>query len=209
MRICFFLFFAWGLFSCQSTESNQSVTESNQENAAKKALDAFFEEVNPVKIHFFSSMNPDVTPEEYPYVGKQIDGASQSLFKNVVAGNAPIFGSYRTEYGGYYIVRSDGVGSGDLLLAWWDEASKHLKKVSDLASINCSEGLCMNKNSWLADLDDNRTLELIVRVTETYDDGTITNETFEVFTDNGKGGFDPASAELTSLAIKDNYVMAE
>ena len=73
-----------------------------------------------------------------------------------------------------------------MAIAKWDAGQKKLVKVTNLAYLMCDEGTCQQQDAWLADLDDNRTLELILRKHTRDAQGNISDESFEVLTDDGK-----------------------
>ena len=181
-----------------------------QQPALNETLKPLFEEVNVVKMHLFATVEEAPNAEKYPYTGKPITGDAlklldASLQTSPVGG---VFGCYHTENGDFYVLRVPGKYiSGDLALAKWDAASNSLKKVADLAYLNCDEGYCNQQDSWLTDLDDSRTLELITRSRSTDEKGKVDEENFTVMTEDGKGGFIKADEKLTSLAIQANYVL--
>ncbi|MCB9341462.1 MAG: hypothetical protein H6577_25345 [Lewinellaceae bacterium] len=179
-------------------------------SAVNEDFKNLFEEVNVVKMHLFASHEANPNPDNYPYVGKPITGnMTQYLPPDAQAnGTGGVFACYRTENSGHYILRIPGKdASSDLVLCKWDGAAGKLKKVAYLAFLQCENGTCYQQDSWLADLDDNRLLELIVRSQKRDSKGMISDETFDVITDDGTGSFTKSNEQLASLAVKSNYVM--
>jgi hypothetical protein len=204
-----FVFF----IACQSQPGDPATTQPGDARV-KPAIDSaflsLFEEINVVKMHLFATQDTAPTAESYPYAGKPIEGdmlkyLDVSLQPNEVGG---VFARYHLENNGMFILRVPGkYVAGDLALARWDDMDKKLKRVSDLAYIQCDEGICHQQDAWLTDLDDSRTLELVTRSRSTDAGGKIIEEHFIVMTDDGKVGFVKTDEKLASLAVKEHYVM--
>lgn len=206
------LFLAVFTFGCQ--ENSQQTPETTAPDTAvvpgpAQSFLELFEEVNVVKMHLFATAEATPTPDKYPYVGKPITGEALQLLGNDLSpGEGNVFACYRTENSGHFILRVPGkYADNDLAMAKWDADAGKLKKVADLASLWCDEGACNQQDAWLADLDDSRTLELILRSFHKDEKGKLSDEQFTVMTDDGTGNFKPAGEELTLLAVKENYVM--
>jgi hypothetical protein len=196
--------------ACQQNQpSTPAATAPDNTPSVNEAVKNVFEEVNVVKMHLFATQETAPNADNYPYVGKAV---GKDLLPMLGEGLQPsgefgVFTCYYTENGKFFILRVPGkYVSGDLALARWDATANKLAKVTDLAYIQCDEGVCHQQDAWLTDLDDSRTLELILKSRHT-ENGALKEEQFTVMTEDGKGGFVQADAKLTSLAIKDNYVM--
>ena len=198
MKKLFYLLPLMLAFACQPDQS------------PPEALQSVFEEVNVVKMHIFATKEKNPDAEMYPYTGKPFDG---NILKFLPDGIQPdkadgVFACYRTEYNGFYILRVPGQEvSSDLILCKWDMAAGKLKKVMDLASIACQENGCSQQDAWLADLDDDRMLELIIRSVITNAEGNATQEEFNVLSQDAGGNFVKSNEQITSLAVKANYVL--
>ena len=212
MKKVIFFFSVALFFGCQ--DGNEQKPPVEETTTAKMSMpDAslhdLFEEVNVVKMHLFGTTETDPKADNYPYVGKPIPANLHNLLdKKFGAEVGPVFACYRTENSGHYILRVPGKNvSGDLALAKWDDEMGKLVKLNLLAYRWCDEGVCNQQDSWLTDIDDDRDLELITRQHHIDEQGNISDEKFEVATDDGTGHFKQASADLAALAVKDRYVM--
>ena len=202
------------LIACQPNNPSEQKAEPMPEKADMKMADpaimSFFEEVNVVKMHLFSTTEAMPNSDDYPYTGKAITGdalnfLSEDLKPSELDG---AYGCYHTENSDHFILRVPGQsGSNSLVLARWNSNDRKLYKIMDLASLDCSKGACEQQDAWLADLDDNRTMELIIRKQTLGKNAADTNESFMVLTDDGNGQFVKTDEKLASLAVKDNYVM--
>lgn len=202
------------LWSCQENNPAQqqdSPAPGASEQPAASINGEFkdlFEEVNVVKMHLFAAHEPEPNPDNYPYVGKPVPSALAQYLPDGLQVEKGVFACYRTENSGHYILRvPDQAGTSDLVLCRWDPKAGKLAKVADLAFLRCTNGNCQQQDAWLADLDDNRLLELIVRSHKRDSKGMVTDETFDVMTDDGSGSFTKSNEQLASLAVKSNYVM--
>lgn len=202
------------LVACQSGTTTEQKSDPMPEKAEMKmanpAIMSFFEEVNVVKMHLFATSEAMPNAEEYPYSGKAITGDALSFLGNDLTPteNGSAYGCYHTENSNHFIVRlQNGEMGNSLVLAKWNPATEKLMKIMDLASLNCKEGICKQQDAWLADLDDSRTLELILRQHTRNEKGNVSDESFVVLTDDGNGQFIKTNEQLASLAVKDNYVM--
>lgn len=213
MKKTAFFLLTFLVFGCQSTQDQKPTPETalaeTDKNKPDAALNDLFEEVNVVKMHLFGTTEEQPNADQYPYVGKPIPAALHSMLDKMLnADMGPVFACYRTENSGHYILRVPGKYiSGDLALAKWDAQAGKLVKVTNLAYYWCDEGVCNQMDAWLADLDDDRNLELICREHHRDEKGNVSDEKFTVTTDDGSGVFQNATTELAALAIKNNYVM--
>lgn len=213
MKKSYLLFFALALFACtqqkEKAESSETVPKKTTMAKPDDSFQKLFEEVNVVKMHLFGTAEAEPSPDDYPYVGKPIPPEQLKMLEEKLnAPNGTVFACYFTENSMHYILRiPTEQTSGDLVLAKWNEEEKKLVKVNDLAYLRCEEGTCLQQDAWLADLDDDRDLELVVRQHQKDGQGNISEEKFMVSTDNGSGEFTPASEALSALAVKDRYVM--
>ena len=202
------------LVACQQKSpqnmEEKDMTATSAKKMADPALMALFEEVNVVKMHLFGTNEAMPNADNYPYTGNPITGEALNFLGEDLQPNdaGGVYACYHTENSNHFILRVPGkYASSDIALAMWDADTKKLVKVMDLAYLMCDEGICHQQDAWLADLDDNRTLELILRKHTRDGDGKISDESFEVLTDDGSGHFTKTDEKLASLAIKGNYVM--
>jgi hypothetical protein len=204
------LLLAIGLFGC-----NQDPAPTEAENPAPAAqptinegFQNLFESVNVVKMHLFGTNVADPKTEDYPYVGKPIGEADLKFLSPDLQPNevGSVYACYRTENNGFFILRVPGkYASSDLALAKWDSNANQLIKVMDLAMLQCDEGMCHQQDAWLTDLDDDRSLELVIRK-QVNDNGKISNEEFSVLAQQPPGSFTKAPENLASLAPPTSYV---
>ncbi len=160
-------------------------------------------------MHLFGTNEAEPTAENYPYVGKPIEEAQMKFLAADLQPNeiGSVYACYRTENNNFYILRVPGkYASSDLVLAKWDAATSKLVKVLGLASLQCDEGLCHQQDAWLTDLDDDRSLELVIRK-QTNDNGKISDAAFQVLAQQPPGSFTPAPESLASLAPPTSYVL--
>ena len=182
------------------------MAEMPKEEMMPAALMDLFEEVNVVKMHLFGTAET----KDYPYAGKAMGSEATALLSDGLqpADGQKVYACYFTENSHHFILRiPNEKAANNLVLAKWDKAAEKLVKVSDLAYLHCNENTCQQQDAWLADLDDSRTLELILRRHTRDAKGEITNESFEVLTDDGMGHFKKTNEQLASLAVKEYYVM--
>lgn len=209
MKNLSYLLFLSLLFSCQSPAPDNGL-EKETKVMKVPPVAQYFEEINVVKMHLFATSEAMPNAEDYPYSGKELPAeALQYLGEGLQpSSEGKVFACYRTENSGHYILRIPGkTASSDLALAQWDQTAGQLVMLMDLAYQRCDAGLCQQQDAWLADLDDSRTLELIIRKNTHDGSGKITDESFEVLTDDGTGLFIKTNEQLASLAVKENYVM--
>lgn len=194
----------------QNGSTEKAMTEVPKMSMADPKIMSLFEEVNVVKMHLFGTTEAMPNADNYPYAGKPITGEALGFLSNDLQPNdvGGVYACYHTENSNHFILRVPGKhASSDLVLAMWDGDAKKLVEVMDLAFLMCDEGICHQQDAWLADLDDSRTLELIVRKHTRDMQGNISEESFEVMTDNGTGHFIKTDEQLASLAVMGNYVM--
>ncbi|MCC6725234.1 MAG: hypothetical protein IT258_12040 [Saprospiraceae bacterium] len=213
MKQLVFAILVFGFIGCKqeaaTTETAATTEPAAKQPAVNETVQNLFEEVNVVKMHLFGTKEAEPTQEKYPYTGKLVNEAdlqyfSPELHPNEVGG---VYACYRTEYNGFYILRVPGkYASSDLALAKWDANTNKLVKVMDLAMLQCDEGLCHQQDAWLTDLDDDRSLELVIRKAEN-DNGKISKEEFTVLMQQPPGSFTKAPEQLASLAPPTSYVL--
>ncbi len=210
MKNLLILFSIFLLTACQSNSNQNTAEQVVEEMKPKPPIMDSFEEVNVVKMHLFGTTEAMPNPDNYPYTGKALTGDLANMLGDGLqpSDSGGAYACYHTENSNHYILRIPGKqGSSDLALAMWDETMGKLVKVMDLAYIHCEEGTCMQQDAWLADLDDSRTLEMVIRKRTRDAQGNVSDESFEVLTDDGTGHFKKTNEQLASLAVKDNYVM--
>jgi len=200
------------LAACSQPDNNQSMAGHGDKMGPQidKNLMGLFEEVNVVKMHLFGTSEANPNADNYPYTGKAIAGDALKLLAGDLqpTDNAGVYACYHTENSDQFILRVPGKNhSSDLALAEWDAKTGKLVKIMELAYLVCDNGACQQQDAWLADLDDNRKLELVVRKHTRDAQGNVSDESFEVMTDKGKGDFVNADKQLASLAVKEYYVM--
>ena len=206
MKNLVFLPLLFLLFGCQQNSPQPAANASQpplEKSNANEAFAKLFEEVNVVKMHFFAVSDVNTAGEAYPYTGQAVPAEMAQYLPDKLPAEG-VFACYRTENSGHYVLRS---GTNELLLCKWDGTAGKLENIATLASLQCSEGSCFQKDSLLSDLDDNRTLELISRAHKKDAQGKISDEIFEVTTDDGSGHFAKTDEQLASLAVQSNYVM--
>ncbi len=194
-------------FACQQNTANQQAAD---ETVAMNPIKDLFEEQIVVKMHLFGTQEEMPDAEMYPYTGKAIEGdALQYLGEGLQPGETgKVYACYHTENNDFYILRVPGkYVAGDLALAKWNPASNKLEKIQDLASIACDEGVCHQQDAWLTDLDDDRTLELVVHSRSTDENGNVTEENFTVLSQTADGKFEKSNEQMAALAVKDRYVL--
>lgn len=207
------LMVAVGLFGCKQDPAPTETT-SNKDTAPAKpvvaeAIQNLFEEVNVVKMHIFGTNDAEPKQDEYPYVGKPVGENELKYLSDDLQPNeiGSIYAIYRTENSNFYILRVPGkYASSNIALAKWDPNASKLVKVMDLATMQCDEGMCHQQDAWLTDLDDDRSLDLIVR-SQTNDNGKISDEVFNVFYQQPPGSFTQAPEKLAALAPQTSYVL--
>jgi hypothetical protein len=202
-----------GFFGCKqdpaAADSTTSTPAPAAQPAVNEAVQDLFEEVNVVKMHLFGTNELDPKLENYPYAGKPIGEAelkyiSEDMHPNEIGS---VYACYRTENNGFYILRVPGkYASSDLVLAKWDANASKLVKVMDLAMLQCDEGLCHQQDAWLTDLDDDRSLELVIRKASN-DNGKVSGEEFTVLAQQPPGSFTKAPEALATLAPTTSYVL--
>jgi len=210
MKPLVLLLFVLSIISCNQDPTPATTATANPAKSnINEDFQKLFEEVNVVKMHLFGTNEAEPTVDDYPYVGKVIEEASLKYLGDGLQPNeiGSIYACYRTEVSNFYILRVPGkYASSDLVLASWDEASSKLVKVLDLANTQCDEGVCHQQDAWLTDLDDDRSLELVIR-SYSNDNGKISDESFSVLSQGSPGKFTKAPEALASLAPPTSYVM--
>ena len=208
MKKAIFFLLATSFFTCQNSGEQQKAMEAADKMSPEMpgqampdaSLQDLFEKVKVVKMHLFGTTEADPDPEVYPYVGKLIPESVHGLLgEKLNAAKGPVFACYYAENNRQYILRVPGRDdvSGDLVLAMWDGKANQLVKVNQLASISCEGGTCLQQDSWLIDIDDDRDLELISRSHKRDGKGMISDEQFLVFANDGSGHFQKANKKLT------------
>lgn len=213
MKKLFYLLPLTLAFACQPNTGNDQGTAAETPAAETPAMNPvkdLFEEQIVVKMHLFGTQEAMPDAEMYPYAGKAIEGdALQHLGDGLQPGEVgQVYACYHVENNDFYILRVPGkYASSDLALARWNDAAGKLEKVYDLASIACDEGVCHQQDAWLTDLDDDRTLELVIHSRSTDEKGNITEENFAVLSQDASGNFTASNEQLAALAVKDRYVL--
>ncbi|MEK7255339.1 MAG: hypothetical protein AAB316_11385 [Bacteroidota bacterium] len=213
MKNLIYLLFLLLAVACQpAAEQKETAAADAKPAGAPDALRNAFEEVNVTKMHLYATEETAPDTAAYPFVGTPLTGdLAQYLDADLQPGETGVFGTYLIENTQFFILRVPGkYVSGDLALAGWDASASggKLKKVADLAHRWCDEGVCHQQDAWLIDLDDNRKLELVTRSQST-ENGKLTEQKFEVMTEDGQGGFVKTDEALASLAVEKYYVMME
>lgn len=212
MKKLFYLLTLTLAVACQPKTDNQEASGLTPDAAPASInpIKDLFEEQNVVKMHLFATQEMTPDPEMYPYTGKVIEGdALQYLGKDLAREDGQnVYATYHVENNDLYILRVPGkYVVGDLALARWNASSGKLEKIHDLAHIACDEGVCHQQDAWLTDLDDDRTLELIIHSRSTDEKGNVTAEEFNVLSQDADGNFVKSKEELAQLAVKDRYVL--
>lgn len=211
------LFSLTSIFSCknEAPEAAQTTHEPKANTMEGHTIDTsfrkMFEEINMVKMHFFGTSELEPNKDDYPYTGQKIEGDAAKFLGDGLQSNetGAVYATYKAENYNLYVLRVPGkYASSDLALAKWDDASKKLVKIYDLANLQCDEGLCHQQDAWLTDLDDDRVLDLVVR-SHSNDNGKISDEKFMVMAQPSPGNFAQAPEGLASLAPQTSYVLHE
>lgn len=208
MKNILFLTIGLFIFGCSnpSTEAPKNDTTEPESVKLNESLNALFEDIIVVKMHFFSTIDKEL--KDYPYIGKKIETnlhqyLDESLLVNAEMG---IFATYKVQED-YYILRVPSKDfSNELVLCTLDKASGKLKKVEVLANTWCRTDRCHQQDAWLADLDLDQELELIVRSRDENNEGKIVGNLFRVYAANGRGGFDVGKNDLANPT---SYVLME
>lgn len=192
--------------ACQPNTGSQAPVETPAaETTPANPIKNLFEDQIVVKMHLFATQEEPTSPEDYPYTGKAIEGgALQHLGESLKpAEGGQVFACYRAENNDLYILRYRQA----LVLAKWDASTSKLEKVMDLAHKSCGDTGCQQQDAWLTDLDDNRSLELVVRSRTTDAKGKVTQEDFTVLVQDGTGKFVKSDEQLAALAVQDRYIL--
>ncbi|MEY3367971.1 MAG: hypothetical protein RI973_1126 [Bacteroidota bacterium] len=194
------------VFAChQQNKQNEATGQANGSIAMDAALHGLFEPQIVVKMHFFSARDSAGVPADYPYAGIKIDGQLLNLLDGSLSegeGSSELHACYFIENAGNYVLRSGR----DLLLARWNAGTGRLEKTLVLASYDCQNASCRQQDAWLIDLDDDRSLELIIRSQAKDAGGNILADDFKVLSEKDDS-YSDSSPELIALAIKDRYLL--
>lgn len=216
MKKFFYLLTCLLAAACQPNQPAEQAAETSNttttEPAVNQAVMDLFEEVNVVKMHLFATREADPEGETYPYAGKQFGEDVLPFLPEGVQPNESggVFACYHVENNDFFILRVPGQEvASDLMLCKWDGSAGKLKKIASLASYRCEGESCQQQDAWLTDLDDDRSLELITREAKLDTKGKILEEKFTVLSQDATGNFIPSNDQITTLAIKDNYVLQQ
>jgi hypothetical protein len=207
MKQVYFIFlFGIFLIGCTNSSQEGTTTETPKMMELNTDLASLFEDIIVVKMHLFSTADP--TLKDYPYIGKPIatnlhQYLDESLLENAEMG---LFATYKVQ-NQYYVLRVPSREfSNELVLCRLDESTGKLKKVEVLANGWCRTERCHQQDAWLADLDLDQQLELIIRSRDENKEGKIVGNLFRVKTEDGRGGF---VIGKDSLANPTSYVLME
>ena len=193
------------VFACQQqNKQNEDTGQANGSAAMDAALKGLFEPQIVVKMHFFSARDSAGVPADYPYAGNKIEGELLQLLDGSLSEGqgSELHACYFIENGDTYILRSGR----DLLLARWNMGTGRLEQSMVLASYDCQNASCRQQDAWLIDLDDDRSLELIIRSQEKDAGGNLLADDFKVLSEKDDS-YSDSSPELIALAIKDRYLL--
>ncbi len=208
MKYFFFLVGCFFMLSC----SNQNDTNNTESEAVEmekptfdKSFESLFEEIIVVKMHLFSSL--DQSLPDYPYVGKKLSEKhfnylSEELLENPGWG---IYATYKVQDDMYILRVPSKEFSNELVLCSIDTETGKLVKNQVLANAWCN-GRCHQQDGWLADLDLDQHLELIIRGKDTNAEGKVVGSVYKVMTQNGDGNFQIGKEAIASAPT---YVLQE
>ncbi len=194
------------LSACTQPPAEKAPQEENTP-MLDESLSALFKDIIVVKMHLFSAMENLDDEEAYPYAGTPIPAEHHSLLdEELLKHPDALWACYKTQ-DDFYIIRTAGPQvPNQLVLCRFDPASGKLKKIRDLSSAWCENDICHQQDAWLADLDLDQHLELIIRTRMLSYEGQSKEGDFQVFTQTGDGNFQPGKADL---AVKETYVFHE
>lgn len=202
LTVCLFFF---GNCSNPTTEEKPSQEESMM-LGFDESFESLFEEIIVVKMHLFSSLDQQLP--DYPYVGNKLSeehysNLDESLLENTGWG---IYATYKVQDDMYILRVPSKEFSNELILCSKDPNSGKLVKNQVLANAWCHPEKCHQQDAWLADLDLDQHLELIIRGKDMNKDGKVTGSLYRVMTQNGDGNFEIGKEEIASAPT---YVMEE
>ena len=194
------------VFACQQQNNqNEATGQANGSAAMDAALQGLFEPQIVVKMHFFSARDSAGVPADYPYAGNKIEGALLQMLDGSLSegeGSGDLHACYFIENAGTYVLRSGR----DLLLARWNAKTGRLEQTLVLASYGCQDASCRQQDAWLIDLDDDRSLELIIRSQEKDAGGNLLADDFKVLSEKDDS-YSDSSPALIALASKYRYLL--
>ncbi len=192
------------LSACNQADKPQEAPAQND------ALTAFMEQVEPVivvKMHLFPLANV-AEAAEYPYSGTPVTEAQASLLDDALKAHLAQDGLWVC-----YKVQDDllifRTGGGDahskLILARANHDTGKIEQLDVVAWYTCDDQGCDHQEAWLADLDLDNHLELVLRHQKKDASGQVVSDEYTVLTQKGDGNFQPG---LDSLLVKENYKMS-
>ncbi len=177
---------------------------------APDPLAAFLEQVEPVvvvKMHLYP-MASVADAADYPYQGQPLGEAHAALLDEALQRQLEeggLWACYKVQ-DDLLIFRTGGdEGHSKLVLARADTASGKIEQIDVVAWYSCDARGCDHQEAWLADLDLDNHLELVLRHQKKDAQGRLEADEFTVLTQKGDGRFRPG---LEHLLVKENYKMS-
>ncbi len=194
----------FSLSACKQTDKPQEAPAKND------ALTVFMEQVEPVivvKMHLFPMAN--VADEaEYPYAGTPVTEAQASLLDDALKAHLQQDGlwvCYKVQDDLLIFRTRGGDEHSKLILARANHDTGKIEQLEVVAWYTCDAEGCDHQEAWLADLDLDNHLELVLRHQKKDANGQIVSDEYTVLTQKGDGNFRPG---LDSLLVKENYRMS-
>lgn len=190
-----------------------SCTQQREEKAqatARESLAAFLEQVESVvvvKMHLYP-MTSVTEATDYPYRGQPIGEAhvallDEALRKQLEEGG--LWACYRMQ-DELLVFRTGGnEHHSKLVLARADTTSGKIEQIDLIAWYSCDAQGCDHQEAWLADLDLDNHLELVLRRQKKNAEGQLEADEYRVLTQKGDGRFRPG---LENLLVRENYKMS-
>lgn len=192
------------LSACNQTEKPQEAPKKSD------ALTAFMEQVEPVivvKMHLFPIANV-ADESEYPYAGTPVTEEQAPLLDEALAAHmreGGLWVCYKVQDDLLIFRTKGGDEHSKLILARANHDSGKIEQLDVVAWYTCDEQGCDHQEAWLADLDLDNHLELVLRHQKKDASGQVVSDEYTVLTQKGDGNFQPG---LDSLLVKENYKMS-
>ncbi len=191
-----------GFFACTRT-----VPQPKKPQAALRDFVEQFKPVVVVKMHLFPAI--DIAADtSYPYRGEPITQEQLTLLDDTLRhyfDSGGLWACYQVQ-DGLIILRTEGQDRhSKLIVARANQDTGKIEHVADVAWYECDEQGCDHQEAWLADLDLDNHLELILRHVQTDKKGQVIADEYAVLTQKGDAHFQPG---LEHLLVKDNYKLS-
>ncbi|RMD70230.1 MAG: hypothetical protein D6818_09375 [Bacteroidetes bacterium] len=194
----------WFASACNQPAKQQEAPQESD------ALAAFMEQVEPiivVKMHLFPLANV-AEASEYPYSGTPVTEAQAALLDDALKAhleNEGLWVCYKVQDDLLIFRTGGGDTHSKLVLARANHDTGKIEQLDVVAWYTCDEQGCDHQEAWLADLDLDNHLELVLRHQKKDASGNLIADEYTVLTQKGDGNFQPG---LDSLLVKENYKMS-